>query len=257
MTPGQALMGPARWHRPMRTAFGVVLGCLVLYALVEAVGAFTSPGAMGWDYRLYMDATRRWLAGGPFYPEWQTAGPYEIGAGSVLYPPVALVLLVPFSFLPGPLWVAVPAGVVAWSVVHHRPRPWAWLAIAATFALSPLPVAEWYFGTPTIWFAALLGLATVYRWPAALILVKPAILPFALVGARDRRWWLAAAALAAVSAVFLPMWADWVRVLLNARGPRAGILYAALDVWVLAPPVIAWLGRSGRHAMRLNQSTST
>ncbi len=62
------------------------------------------------DYRLYMDATERWLRGGPFYEPYQLAGPYTISAGDILYPPVALWLFVPLSFLPACMWWLVPLG---------------------------------------------------------------------------------------------------------------------------------------------------
>ncbi len=68
-------------------------------------GALT---AMGTDYRTYMDATRVWLPGGSFYPAYELAGPYQIELGAVLYPPVALLLFVPFTVLPAP----APADVV-------------------------------------------------------------------------------------------------------------------------------------------------
>src|SRR5256885_7115315 len=58
------------------------------------------------DYQLYMDVTRRWLAGGDFYQSWQLAGPYHVADpyGSVLYPPVAIWLFGAFTVLPGVLW---------------------------------------------------------------------------------------------------------------------------------------------------------
>jgi hypothetical protein len=34
-----------------------------------------------------MDATRRWLGGGPFYLPEQVAGPYFLDWGAILYPP--------------------------------------------------------------------------------------------------------------------------------------------------------------------------
>ena len=51
----------------------------------------------GVDFTLYRDVTIRWLGGGPYFEPYQLAGPYQISAGDVLYPPVALWLFVPFA----------------------------------------------------------------------------------------------------------------------------------------------------------------
>jgi hypothetical protein len=100
--------------------------------------------------------------------------------------------------------------------------------------------------------AAFLALASVYSWPGVLVLLKPAIFPFAIVGIGDRRWWIAAAVLGLVSLALLPMWVDWFRVLLNARGPRANLLYAFSDLPLMAIPLAAWLGgRAGQNPGRL------
>jgi hypothetical protein len=59
-------------------------------------------GQLGWsryvgdDYRIYMDATNRWLAGGSYFLSRQLAGPYQLEMGDVMYPPVALWLFAPF-----------------------------------------------------------------------------------------------------------------------------------------------------------------
>jgi 4-amino-4-deoxy-L-arabinose transferase-like glycosyltransferase len=89
---------------------------------------------------------------------------------------------------------------------------------------------------------AAVALAALYRWPAALVLVKPSLAPFALLGARDRRWWAALAVLAALAVPFAAMWADWARAVADARG--AGLLYAAQEVPMIAIGVIAWAART-------------
>lgn len=72
---------------------------------------------IGVDFVLYRDVAARWLAGGPYFEPYQLAGAYDIRAGDVLYPPVGLVLFVPFAVLPAalawPLWWAVPLGATA------------------------------------------------------------------------------------------------------------------------------------------------
>jgi hypothetical protein len=234
-----------------RTLVGVflLLWAAEWYVAISSQGALA---AMGTDYRTYMDAARAWLAGGSFYPARELAGPYQIELGAVLYPPIALVLFVPFTVLPAPLWSLSPAVILAAVVWHHRPAPWTWVVIAACLALGPVTTMAYWYGTPTIWMAAFLALASVYSWPGVLVLLKPAIFPFAIVGIGDRRWWIAAAVLGLVSLALLPMWVDWFRVLLNARGPRANLLYAFSDLPLMAIPLAAWLGgRAGQNPGRL------
>lgn len=98
-------------------------------------------------------------------------------------------------------------------------------------------------GNPLLWIVAALALATRWRWMSVLVLAKPSLLPFASFRVGDRRWWLALAASAFISALFLPMWPDWIRAVLNARGPFSGLLYSLKNVPVMAIPLVAWAGR--------------
>jgi hypothetical protein len=210
-------------------------------AEVAARWSEVAPG-FGVDYRLYTAATTRWMAGGGFYEPLQVAGPYvPWGLPSILYPPTTLLLFVPFTILPAVLWWAIPIGIVAAVMVGHRPHPLAWPAIAMCLWF-PTTAEVIYAGNPVLWIVAALAIAT--RWPAAavLVLLKPTLAPFALWGIRCRSWWLALACLAAVSLVFLPMWVDYIHVLLNARDPN-GLLYSLNQVPTLLVPVVAWLGR--------------
>lgn len=244
--PAPALPDGGWTHRLSWIGARVVIGLFLLMLAAEVIIRFTAPhslDAAGMDSRTYLDATRRWLGGGPFYLPTQLAGPYQIEYGVVLYPPVALLLFVPFAFLPAVLWSAIPAAIMAAVIWHHRPSAWACTIILACLALSPETQTLYWFGTPTIWMGAFLALSTIWGWPGVLVMLKPAIFPFALLGIRDRRWWVAAGVLTIVSLVFLPMWFDWFHVLLNARGPRANVLYAIGDVPPLAMPLVAWAGR--------------
>jgi hypothetical protein len=197
---------------------------------------------IGVDYTLYMDATRSWLAGTGFYLPEQLAGPYEIVHGVVLYPPTALLLLVPFTVLPAFLWWAIPVAVVAGMVLWHWPAAWAWLAIAVCLWL-PITGVRLLHGNPGIWITMVVALGTRFAWPSVFVLLKFTLAPFALVGIRRRSWWIALGLLGAASLLFLPMWADYVTVIRNGSG--AGVLYSLTEVPMVAIPVIAWLG--GRH----------
>jgi hypothetical protein len=229
-------------------------GLLALLLAVQVIVA-THPGGMlsgqlGFDYDMYMNATRRFLAGGGFYAPGQLAGPYAVTDGNILYPPSSLALLVPFTLLPAVLWWAVPLGIIGWVIATDRPSPW---ALAAILALLVLPVPfDWHFshalvlvatGNPAMWIAAAVAVGTRWGWPAAFVLLKPSVAPFALIGIRSRGWWVAAGVIVAFSLATLPLWLEYVTAVMNARGPRATLLYSVTDVPLMLIPIIAWLGR--------------
>jgi hypothetical protein len=200
---------------------------------------------VGIDYEIYMDATRRWLAGGPFYLPLQVAGPYPVLLGVVLYPPNALILFVPFTFLPAVIWWAIPIIIVALTAWSWRPSMLAWACIVACLTV---PTSWWRIeaGKPLLWMVAALALGTRYGWPAVAVLLKPSLFPFAIVGIRSRSWWLALGVGVLLSLPFAGMWMDYARVLMNARGQQASLLYSLGDVPLMLIPLLAWLGRTAR-----------
>jgi len=206
---------------------------------------------LGVDYDLYRDVTTRWLSGGSFYEPYQLAGPYDIRAGDVLYPPVALWLLAPFalaggvapwSLLAALAWWLIPLGAVATAVAALRPRPLVWPVIALCLA-NPTTLLKIWTGNPVIWSMAAMALAVVgsSRFAAPFVLLKPSLAPFALFGIRRRSWWLGAAVLLALSVPFGSLWADWVASVVNSRG--GGPLYSSLEAPMLCLPLAAWVGR--------------
>ncbi|HLY13792.1 MAG TPA: hypothetical protein VKR24_05540, partial [Candidatus Limnocylindrales bacterium] len=75
--------------------FGAVSLVILLLPLRDFLNALALPNLNGYggvDYRLYMDATTRWLHGGSYFDAYQLAGPYQISAGDILYPPFTLLL---------------------------------------------------------------------------------------------------------------------------------------------------------------------
>ena len=76
-----------------------------------------------------------------------------------------------------------------------------------------------------------------------LVLLKPTLVPFALVGCRHRSWWVGLGVLALVSVPFAAMWLDYVTVVQNARDPN-GLMYSLNQVPTVMIPVVAWLGSS-------------
>jgi hypothetical protein len=192
------------------------------------------------DYRFYADAASRWLNTGHFYFPYQLTGPYSIQLGvEVLYPPVALLLFVPFTILPAFLWWAIPISLMAWGIWRLRPVALAWPVIA----LCLLPATEQFWaGNTGIWLAAGLALAASFGWPSVVCFIKPTLFLFAAVGAWRRSWWIAVAVLVAVSLPFGSMWIDYVHVGLNASYSGGELAYSAYEIPLLLIPIAAWLG---------------
>lgn len=223
------------------SAVALALAFVLLDLLDLAANSATLGSQVGVDYRLYIDTATRWLHGGPYFHSYQVAGPYEISAGDVLYPPVALLLFVPFTFLPAILWWLIPLGAVGWGLYRLRPTriAWLWVVACATWPTTPLKVLT---GNPVIWAVAAMSLGVVCGWPSVIVLIKPSLFPFALFRARSRKWWLCLGVFILLSVPFGALWLDWVHSVLNSEG--GGVTYSALEIPMLAIPLVAWLGRT-------------
>lgn len=222
----------------MRVVLAIVALGILVFPLVDLLTAAAKPNFNGYggiDYTLYMDATRRWLDGGGFFQPYQLAGPYPIQMGDVLYPPYTLYLFVPFTVLPALLWWAVPLGTTALVVWRLRPAPVAWPFIALCCFWPPF-IARIVAGNPVMWAMAAVALGFVVRWAFVGALIKPSLFPFALIGIRDRAWWIALAVVAVASVPFGALWIDWFRAVTNSSG---GLFYSLQDVPILLLPVIA------------------
>lgn len=205
------------------------------------------------DYQLYVDATNRWLGGEAFYEPYQLAGPYQVSFGAILYPPVALFLFVPFTFLPAVLWWVVPIGLTAWAIAYLRPRFVVWPLMAICVA-SPPTVIRLITGNPVIWAMAFVALGVVTNGPAAFALIKPSLAPFAFWGARHRRWWIWLSFVGLLSLPFGAMWLDWLTAIRNADTDLA---YSVEEAPMLALPIIAWLGRGAKLRSNMMVSANT
>lgn len=244
-----------------RRAIGLSIAVFLLPVAFVLVVPRPLEQPVGVDYELYRAAATRWLGGGPFYEPYQFAGPYEIRAGDILYPPVGLWLFAPFALASGGTaapalglgaavaavaWWLVPLGVTAWVIVALRPRPMAWPLLALCLA-NPTTLLKIWTGNPVMWSMAAMALAVVgpSRFAAPFVLLKASLAPFALFGVwgRGRRsWWAGAAVLAVLSLPFGGMWAEWVTSVLNSRG--GGVLYSSLEVPILLLPLVAWAART-------------
>src|ERR1035437_5023811 len=115
-------------RKPITLNASILVGSVaaVLIVIELAVGF----GQLGWgrnvgvDYRIYMDATTRWLSGGSYFLPRQLAGPYRLQMADFFSPPVALWLFAPFTHLPAVLWWAVPIAITAAALEHLRPPSW-------------------------------------------------------------------------------------------------------------------------------------
>jgi hypothetical protein len=235
-------MKPRRSRRTIALAAASIalLSMPVLFILAFPDQASGTRDQLGVDYRLYVDAAHRWLGGGSYFESYQLAGPYDIRAGDILYPPVALLFFAPFTILPAILYWAIPIAIIAGVVWRWRPRPEVWPLLAFCAAWPTTALKTWT-GNPVLWIAAALAVGTMWRGASILVLLKPSLFPFALFGADRRVWWLSLALLVLLSIPFGSLWIDWLTALSNSRG--GGVLYSALEIPFLALPLIAWAGR--------------
>jgi hypothetical protein len=225
-------------------AIGLTGGLLVAVAGVAVIGFTTKGWALdfGADFLGYFNATRTWLDTGSFYLPRQLHGPYLIELGDVLYPPTVLWILVPFTVLPAVLWWVIPLGITTFVIHGWRPSVYWWPLMAAGLAYPDSPYML-QRGTPTIWFVALVAAGLRWRWPGALVLLKPSLLPFALIGIRSRGWWITIGVLTLATLPLLGMVPDWLAAVMDGQG-KSGFLYSAKDVPIVLIPVFAWLGRT-------------
>lgn len=225
-----------------------VVGLLTIPAIGQGIlVAQRGVGMFGYDFTLYMDATRRWLSGGAFYPPEQVAGQFSDYWGQILYPPHALALFVPFTVLPSLLWFAIPPVVTLWVLWVHRPKPWAVGVILLLLTAFPLSLLPYIAGTPTTWIVMFAALSTIWPWTSALVWFKPSVFPFALAGIRDKRWWIVSGLFAVSTLAMLPLVGDWIATVTKVRGTESGgLLYSLENVPLLLIPWIATWGSRSR-----------
>lgn len=228
---------------PRRLFIALTLAILVVFLALWAYRFAVTDESwrVGSDYRFLVEATRSWMNGGPFYPPDQVARPFDGYHGGIMYPPIALALLVPFASLPDALWWAIPLTLAALGIAQLRPAPWAWPFLALCL-LDDNSVWLVLSGNPEMWGLAALAWLDL-GWPTLFFVLKPSLLPLAFLGVAHRSWWVGIAAIVALGLLLLPMWADWVAVVRNAETGR-GLLYSVFDLPLLAIPLIAHIART-------------
>jgi len=233
---------------PLVALTGVILIFVVLDAFVVLPVASTYQGgvAVGMDYGIYMDRTHDWLAGDGFYRSRQLTGlPYEILNGDSFYPPTMLYLLVPFALgLPAFLWWLIPIVIITVALIHIRPPMWTW-PIMAFALLLPRASLVLVLGNPSLWMIAAAFAGVAWASPSVLLLLKPTLVPFALIGIRHRSWWVALGVMVLLSLPFGAMWLDYGNALVNAQNPR-GPEYTLGEWPLMIAPIAAWVGQLSR-----------
>lgn len=233
----------SRRSRLARASLILLSVALMVAAVVEIaylVPYMASQEAIGADYRFFVDITRNWVDTGEFYLPHQLAGPYQVQTlVDVLYPPIALYLFVPFLVLPAVLWWAIPITVFAVGVAWLRPAAWTWPLIAIGVAW-PQTLAQLLYGNTNMWVAAMIAAGVVLAWPSVMILFKPAFAPFALIGIKRRRWWVAMGLLCLAAVPFGTMWLDYATVIHNSSLSAS---YGLINLPLMVAPLIAWVGR--------------
>lgn len=224
-----AAPAPSRHRLARFAALAASAGILVVGAAYVSIGLPIqieyADVVVGMDLRFYVERTASWIAGDGFYLPWQLTGePYVVERWAALYPPPAVLLLLPFTLgAPSILWWAIPVGTIVAVLVRRGVAWWAWPVLA--FAVAwPRTYTMVLVGNPGLWVVAGAVAGLHLGWPAVLALLKPALAPLVLAGslAGRTRAWLAALAVAAAAAIpFGPMWADYLVVLANARTERS------------------------------------
>ncbi len=144
----------------------------------------------------------------------------------------------PFSFLPGWLWILIPAAVTLAVIAWHRPGPWRLAVIAVVLASNPMEILDYTAGTPTIWVVMFVALATRWPWWSALVLAKPTLVVFGLLGfAVTRPGGSPPSRCPLVSLAFWQMTLTWLGVMVDLHG--ATVLYSVPNVTLLLVPLVA------------------
>ena len=230
-------------RRDYRLLILTTTGVLAVLAAVSAVVLFQivygNRVGIGVDFHQYLDHVARWQATGQLYLPRQLAGPTSVMDGDPLYPPTILYLLLPFRVLPELLWWLIPLPIIVATLVRLRPAPWTWpiLAIAALWPRTPALI---FYGNPGMWMVAFICLALWRPWAGPLVLLKPSLAPFALIGFGRRAWWISLAIVVLASIPFGSLWLDYLTVLRNSQVP---LTYSLLDLPISLAPVLAYVGR--------------
>jgi hypothetical protein len=100
-----------------------------------------------------------------------------------------------------------------------------------------MEILDYTAGTPTIWIVMFVALATRWPWWSALVLAKPTLVVFGLLGVRSRTWLLAVVAMSLVTLAFWSMTMTWFGVLVDMHGVT--MLYSVPNASLVLVPLVA------------------
>ena len=235
------------WSMPVAVGLFLIVLPVAVYMATSAVRLAFSGGIVGIDYLTHLEYARRFVETGSMYLPSQLAGPFDprpiphvIADEPAMYPPTAIYLFVPFLVLPAVLWWAMPLALIGYAFWRWQPSRWTWAPLALCIG-GGWTVFALLAGNTNIWVVAFICAGLLWGWPAALIVLKPTFAALALIGVRQRGWWITIAIVAAISLPLLGQWIDYVAVVRNSTAP----LSYSFDAWpMLLIPFIAWAGRT-------------
>ena len=226
--------------RVVQRSLVIVLGVALLIEVVVGALVIAARGDIGVDFRFYRDLAARWASTGVYFQPYQLQGRYvSTTLVDTFYPPIALLLFVPFLVLPAFLWWLIPIVVLAYVIASWRPNFWA-IAVMIALMMWVRAFGAFLWGNTDMWLVAAVAAGLRWGWPAALIAIKPSVLPFMLVGLRSRSFYIGIALLVLVSIFMWQLWADWV---IAIRNMDQRIDYSLGSITLYLVPIVAWLGR--------------
>jgi hypothetical protein len=232
--------------RVLQRALVIVLGSALVVEITVGALVIAAPGDIGVDFRFYRDLAARWVATGMYFQPHQLEGSYiSTTLVDTFYPPIALLLFLPFLILPAILWWLIPIAVLAYVIAAWRPNLWAVVGMIVLM-MWVRAFGAFLWGNTDMWLAAAVAAGLRWGWPAALIAIKPSVLPFMLIGVRSRSFWLVVALLAVVSLPMWELWADWLVAIRN-MDQRPDYSIGSITLYLV--PIVAWLGRQRPSAV--------
>ena len=181
----------SRFYRPTMFGLATVILGLAVYELVTTAVTPSGQELIAADVTQgYLAGAQRFVNTGSPYTAKQLAGPWVLGYHSFIHPPAALLLFVPFLFVPLPLWWILPIATTVWCVAWLRPLPWTWPLLAFCL-IWPRSIGSLLAGNTDIWATAFVAAGAVWGWPVVALIIKPTFAPLAIVAVRRRSAWLA------------------------------------------------------------------
>lgn len=233
----------SRLVRPICVGLTIVILAVAGYVSVLLYHIIDAQSAVGADLDYYRFVADRWLHTGVYYTDRQLTGPYQVQTEvDNLYPPLALLLFLPFLVLPSTLWWVIPIALIAYVVWWCRPIVWAW-PIVALIILYPKTPGQIIFANTDMWVTAAVAAGVRWGWPAVLVILKPSLIFLAVIGIRSRAWWIAAGVLALFSLPMIGLWLQYPTVMRNSS---ANWFYSLSNLPFFVLPIVAWITSSRR-----------